>query len=399
MLMPRLCRPLLLAAPLLLCAGLATAAPQDLDTEARIRRVEQDVIPLDAARRQAGPPRPLTERMAELRVPGLSVAVFDQGRVQWARGYGVGDTASGTPVDASTVFQAASISKPVSAVAMFRLAEKGQLSLDDDVNLRLRAWKVPENDFTRSDKVSLRRIVTHMAGLTGHGFGGYAPDAPLPTLPQVLDGAPPANSPPVRVDTRPGTLERYSGGGFVVMQLLMEETTGRPFAPLMEDEVLQRAGMRDSSFALRLPTRLADHAAAGHDRTGARVPGGHRVHPEQAAAGLWTTPSDLARFMLAVGRSYRGEADGLLSPDSARAMLTEVPGGSGQGFGLSGTGEAFRYRHSGGNAGFRCYAVAFAGTGRGVVLMTNSDNGDRLILEVAQAISRQYGWPSLGVYD
>jgi CubicO group peptidase (beta-lactamase class C family) len=399
--------PVALVVPLLLsaCQSLspsaspATSRLQDPEVDARIKRVELDVIPLDSSRRDAGPARSIAQRMAELHVPGLSIALFDEGRIQWAKGYGVRDVQTGAPVDASTLFQAASVSKPVSAVGMFRLAEMGKLSLDDDVNLQLKGWKLPENEFTRTEKVTLRRVVTHMAGLTGHGFYGYAPGAPIPTLAQILDGAPPANSPPVRVDAVPVTIERYSGGGFVLMQLLMEERSGRPFAGLMDDLVLQRAGMRDSSFAQPLPVSMRGRATAGHAADGTREKGGDNVYPEQAAAGLWTTPSDLARFMLAVGRSYRGEPEGLLSQASARAMLTEVPGGSGQGFGLSGTGEGFRYRHDGGNIGFRCYAVAFAGTGRGVVFMTNSDSGAQLILEVAHAISRQYGWPALGVWD
>lgn len=389
----------LLAAPVLLGACQSPSVPQDLTPDARRLRMEQDIVPLDSARRPVGEPRSIESRMAELRVPGLSIALFDEGRIQWARGYGVRDVASGAPVDASTLFQAASVSKPVSSVGLFLLAERGTIALDDDVNLHLRGWQVPENDFTRIEKVTPRRIVTHMAGLTGHGFGGYAPGAPLPSLPRILDGQPPADSPAVRVDAVPGTVERYSGGGFVVMQLLMEERSGQAFAPLMRELVLKRAGMRDSTFEQPLPATLKDRAAAGHQEGGARIPGGANVYPEQAAAGLWTTPSDLARFMLAVGRSYRGEPQPLLSPSSAKAMLTEVPGGSGQGFGLSGSGEGFRYRHDGGNAGFRAYAVAFAGSGRGVVLMTNSDSGMQLINEVTQAISRQYGWQPLGVRD
>ncbi|HEY1398538.1 serine hydrolase domain-containing protein [Roseateles sp.] len=395
---------LLLAAPFLLCAcqsatptvsAPSTTDGQDLTPDARIERIERGLVPLDASRRESGPPRSIAERMADLHVPGLSIALFDQGRLQWARGYGVRDAMTREPVDPSTLFQAASISKPVSSVTLFRLVEQGTLTLDEDVNDRLRSWKVPENAFTRVEKVTPRRIVTHMAGLTGHGFGGYAQGEALPTVQQILDGTPPANSRAVRVDTIPGTLERYSGGGFMVLQLLMEEASGRPFMTLADEAVLQPAGMRDSTFSQPLPAALADRAAAGHTSDGARLKGRYHTYPELAAAGLWTTPSDLARFMLAVGHSYRGEPDGLLNPSSARTMLTKVPGGDGQGFDLARTGDALRYSHAGGNAGFRCYAVAFAGTSRGVVLMTNADEGDRLVREVTRAIAREYGWPTL----
>jgi CubicO group peptidase (beta-lactamase class C family) len=393
--------PALLAtvALLVLPACRHTAPAEGSSHEAHIARIEQGIIAIDASRADSGSAQPLADRMAALGVPALSLAVFDEGRIVWARTYGVRDRSSGAAADTGTLFQAASISKPVTSTALFRLVEDGVLALDEDVNARLLSWRIPENPFTRVEKVTPRRIVSHMAGLTVHGFAGYGPDVTLPTVQQILDGVPPANSSPVLVDTFPGSRESYSGGGFTLLQLLMEEASGRPFAELVTDLVLEPADMSHSSFAQPLPLDLVDRAATGYQRDGSPVDGRYRVHPELAAAGLWSTPSDLARFMLAVGRSYRGEPDGLLEPSSARTMLTKVPGGSGQGFGLSGEGEAFRYRHSGGNAGFTCYAVAFAGSGRGVVLMTNSDMGSQLMHEVARAISREYGWPPLWVRD
>jgi CubicO group peptidase (beta-lactamase class C family) len=337
--------------------------------------------------------------MADLEVPGLSLAVFDSGRIIWTRSYGVADVITAAAVDSSTLFQAASISKPVTSVAMFRLVEQGRLSLDENVNVLLKSWTVPDNGFTQVEKVTPRRIVTHMSGLTVGGFAGYARGEPIPTVQQILNGEAPANSPAVRVDTFPGARESYSGGGFVVLQLLMQEVSGRSFGSLIAELVLDPAKMTHSTFSQPLPAELMIRAATGHDRSGAVVPGRHHVYPELAPAGLWTTPSDVARFMLAVGRSYRGEPEGLLESTSARTMLTRVPGGSGQGFGLSGEGDAFRYRHSGGNAGFTCYAVAFAGIGRGMVVMTNSDAGTQLIRELTRAVAREYEWPRMWVRE
>jgi CubicO group peptidase (beta-lactamase class C family) len=361
--------------------------------QARIARIERDIRAIGRDGTEAPERQTLAARMAALKVPGISVAVFDEGQIIWTRGYGIRDNAPGARVDDTTLFQAASISKPVSAVAMFRLIEQGQLSLDEDVNARLRSWKVPDSAFTSTEKVTLRRIVSHMSGLGVHGFRGYDTGTPLPTLPQILDGVPPTNSPAVRVEATPGERESYSGGGFTVLQLLMEDVTRRPFADLLDELVLRPAQMTRSTFAQPLPGTLADRAATGFTRDGTPVTGRFHVYPERAAAGLWTTPSDLARFMLAVGRSYRGEPDGILQKETAQLMLTPVPRGSGLGFGLSGDGPARRYRHSGGNAGFSCYAVAFTDTGRGVVLMTNSDNGTVLMQELARAIAREYGWP------
>lgn len=337
--------------------------------------------------------------MAMLGVPGLSVAVFDEGEIIWAKGYGVRDKAVGAAVTPTTRFQAASISKPVTSAALFRLVEQGVLGLDEDVNDRLRRWKVPQSPLTESEKVTPRRIITHIAGLGVHGYLGYAPGEPLPTILQILDGLAPANSKAVRVEVAPGAKEIYSGGGFIVLQLLMEDVTGRPFPELMQALVLDPVGMAHSRFAQPLPAKLAANAATGYEAKGAGevspVAGRYSTYPELAAAGLWSTPSDLARFMLAIGRSYRGEPGRLLSPTSGRTMLTKLPPGGGQGFGLSGEGEAFRYRHNGGNAGFTCYAVAFVGSGRGVVMMTNSDAGDGVMHELGRAISRVYNWPPL----
>ncbi len=374
-------------------------AADDTDTSVRIARIENSIIAIDAAGADSAAAQSLLGRMAALKVPGLSIAVFDSGRLVWARGYGIGDQNTGTLIDTATLFQAASISKPVASVGMFRLVEQGRISLDEDVNAQLRSWAVPDNRFTQVEKVTPRRIVTHMSGLTVHGFFGYRAGEAVPALQQILDGEPPANSPPVRVDTFPGARETYSGGGFVLLQLLMEEVSDQPFDALLTDLVLEPAGMVHSTFAQPLPHALTGRAASGHDNTGTPIPGRYHVHPELAAAGLWSTPSDLARFMLAVGRSYRGEPGGLLAQNSARTMLTAVPGGSGQGFPLSGAGDAFRYRHTGGNAGFTCYAVAFAGIGRGMVVMTNSDAGSQLIRELTRAVAGEYGWPRMWVRE
>lgn len=375
----------------ILLAVTAATPPAD-----RIARIERDIRSTTEAG-EVGPPKTLAARMAELHVPGVSVALINDGKIEWAKGFGVRDVASGAPVDDQTLFQAASISKPVSAAGMFRLAEQGRVQLDADVNTMLRSWKVPASPFTEFAKVTLRRIVCHMAGFNVHGFEGYEAGAPLPTLVQILDGVPPANSEPVRVGAVPGAGESYSGGGFTVMQLLMQDVTGKAFDPLMKQLVLDPAGMKRSTFAQPLPKAFGANVATGYREDGAEVKGRFHVYPEQAAAGLWTTPSDLARFMLAVGRSYRGESGGLLKPETARAMLTPVPHGSALGFGISGRGKSERYRHSGGNEGFRGFVVAFTAAGRGVVVLTNSDAGSVLYQEILDAVSREYGWPLMNV--
>lgn len=382
-----------------LAAALLAASPasaQDTALDARIRRVENGLLTPVVVAGQAGQGASLTERMRALNTPAVSIAVINNGRIEWARAYG-SLSADGAPADTATLFQAASISKPVATLGTLLLAERGGLSLDADVNSYLRSWRVPENAITAREKVTLRRIMSHSAGLTVSGFPGYAADAPLPTTVQILDGQAPANTAPVRVDTLPGSLLRYSGGGMTVMQLMVEDITGRPYPEFLRETVLQPLGMAHSSY-FEVPADRTSRIAVAHDQRGAPVPGGWHRYPEMAAAGLWTTPSDLARFALAVHRASRCEAVGPITPELARQMLTLTSGENGSGYGLglslAGVGTpAVVFGHSGSNRGYRAQMLLFPERGQGVVIMTNSDRGGDVVAEVMRSLSREYGWP------
>jgi CubicO group peptidase (beta-lactamase class C family) len=335
----------------------------------------------------------LEERMRFFRVPGVSVAVVNDGRLEWAKGYGVARAGGDRAVDTATLFQAASISKPVAALGALQLVEDGRLALDEDVNARLTSWRVPASEIAGVERVTLRRLLSHNAGLTVHGFPGYARGVAVPTAVQVLDGAPPANTAPVRIDIVPGSRWRYSGGGFTIVQLLMSDVTGRPFADVMADLVLRPLGMTNSTYAQPLPDVLAPRAAHAHDREGQPIPGDWHTYPERAAAGLWTTPSDLARMILAVQAAVGGAPDAILEPATARAMLIVQAGEYGLGFGLAGEGATRVFAHGGSNAGFRGQFIGFAEGGRGAVIMTNADLGSALIEEILRGIAQAYGWP------
>ena len=359
---------------------------------ARIRQVEAGLLPLNTIAGRPLPTMRLDDRMRYYNVPGVSIAVVNNGAIEWAKGYGVADAESGRPVDTATIFQAASISKPVAAIGALHLVEQGRLALDEDVNARLTSWRVPASDHARGEKVTLRRIITHNAGLTVHGFRGYAQGEGVPAVVQVLNGTTPANSAPVVIDTQPGSLQRYSGGGVTVAQLLMSDVTGEPFPRLMEDVVLRPAGMVHSTYEQPLPAALAPNAATAHRRDGTPVAGKWHTYPEQAAAGLWTTPSDLARLMIAVQGWVGGTEGGVISPAMAREMLTLQVGTYGLGFGLGGEGESRIFAHGGSNVGFRAMFIGFVETGQGAVVMTNGDMGDALVQEIVRGISRVYGW-------
>lgn len=378
---------------LLTVAGcvIPAAASAQSDVAQRIQRVESGLRTAISVR-GSETRFDIRERMRMYGVPGVSVAVINDGRVEWARGYGVKE-AGGAPVDTATLFQAASISKPVAAIAALRLVEEGRLALDEDVNARLVSWRVPQNDFTRVAPVTLERLLSHSAGLTVHGFRGYAASESVPTVVQVLNGETPANSAAVRADTLPGALWRYSGGGSTVAQLLMQDVSRRDFPALLREYVLQPANMVHSGYEQPLPAARAASAATGHRSNGAPVTGKWHTYPEMFAAGLWTTPSDLARLAIQVQRSVRGE-NGILSAEMARRMLTVQSGQYGLGFGIA-EGDAWKaFSHGGANEGFRAFFIAYADRGQGAVVMTNSDAGGAIASEVIRAVAHEYGWPS-----
>jgi CubicO group peptidase (beta-lactamase class C family) len=318
-------------------------------------------------------------------VPAVSVAVIHDGRILWAKGYG--------EAHEDTLFQAASISKPVTALAALAMVRKGQLSLDEDVNAKLKSWKVQENEFTAQQKVTLRRLLSHSAGMTVHGFAGYAAGAPVPTLVQILNGEKPANSDPIRIDVVPGSIWRYSGGGFTVVQQLMIDTAGKPFPEILHDAVLGPVGMTHSTYQQPLPDKLRAKAAQAYRSDGTPVEGGWHIYPEMAAAGLWTTPSDLARFAIEVRKEARGESDLVLTKELAKAMLTRQKDDYGLGLGLSGDGHTLRFGHGGANEGYRCNFQMYVDSGDGAAVMTNSDSGDSLSAEIFRSIATAYGWP------
>jgi CubicO group peptidase (beta-lactamase class C family) len=385
----------LLLTPAVPAAGATAAAAQSPDT-ARIAAVERGLIPdLRIEGRPVEGPFTIAERLAHYGVPGVSVAVVDDGRVAWAKGYGVEEAGTDRPVTAETLFQAASISKPVAALGALLLIERGELGLDDDVNRHLRSWRVPDSDAAAGQPVTLRRLLTHSAGLTVHGFGGYASSRPVPTAVEVLTGSGPANSDAVVIDLEPGTEWRYSGGGYTVMQLLLEDVTGQPFPDLMRDLVLEPLGMRLSTYRQPLPLGLRAHAATGHRSTGQPVPGRYHTYPEMAAAGLWTNPSDLARYVLAVQAARSGRPGSALPRAWVDSMLTPGVGGWGLGPALAGEGETLRFQHGGSNAGFRATLIGYADRGQGVVVMTNSDSGYRLAQEIVLAVAAAYDLPGI----
>jgi CubicO group peptidase (beta-lactamase class C family) len=379
---------------LVFASGCARRESGASGVEARIARVENGLLRAIVIRGEPSGMR-LEDRMAFHKVPGVSIAVINGSRVEWAKGYGVMEAGTDGAVGPETLFQAASISKPVAALAALRTVEKGLVGLDEDVNSKLRSWKVPENEFTAAKKVTLRRLLSHTAGLTVHGFRGYASGEPVPTLPQVLDGVSPANSGPIRVDIVPGFRFRYSGGGYTVMQQLLIDLYDRPFPEIMKELVLDPLGMTRSTYEQPLAEVLLGQAAAGHRADGEPVKGLRHTYPEMAAAGLWTTPSDLARFAIEIMKARSGHQSRTISAATAEEMLAPVLGGYGLGLTIRKEGRSWSFGHGGANEGFKCQLIAYPELGMGAAVMTNGDAGSDLGMEILRAISAEYGWGDL----
>jgi CubicO group peptidase (beta-lactamase class C family) len=366
-------------------------AGQAVEHDVYIRKVENHLIPIVRIR---GNHRQLTlaSLMKDNRIPAVSVAVMEGGRVAWSRAWGVLQAGTDTQADTETLFQAASMSKMVNAFLVMQQVEAGVLNLDSDVNSWLKAWKVPENELTRKQPVTLRHILSHNAGLTVHGFGRCKSDEP-PTILDILNGRAPAENGPVYVDTLPGKEERYSGGGTTLCQLLLEEVTGKSFGELAAERIFEPLGMRRSTFADPLPVTLWTNTARGHLYDG-RV--SHRWWygcPSAAAGGLWTTPTEFAALFLEIYRARAGRSK-LLGAGMAQAMLTR-PGAGFFALGprVKGSGSAAWFNHGGFHEDFKSEAVTYVESGQGAVVMVNGGLTEMPVWEILNGIAAAHEWP------
>jgi CubicO group peptidase (beta-lactamase class C family) len=343
------------------------------------------------------PPLPLPAAMQKLGVPGMSIAVIRDFEIHWSKGYGLADVVSGDKVTPDTLFQAASISKPVAAMAVLKAVQDGKFALDQDVNSILTSWKVPPSEHTARQPVTLRGLLSHTSGTDdGFGFPGYKPGAPLPTLVQILKGDAPSNVGAVLVARPPLTAFKYSGGGITVVQLLMSDVMKRPFPEQMRDTVLAPLGMTSSAYEQPLSPARDRTAARAHDRTGAARDAKWHVYPELAAAGLWTTSPDLARFGIELQKSLQGNSNRVLNRAMANEMASPVGVGPfAMGMQMNKTGEGWYLSHGGSNWGFQCLLFVHKVKGYGFAAMTNADSGGRLIAELQQRVAAAYKWDML----
>ena len=360
------------------------------DAKERRTSVERGMLPRVVFEGRSQPAT-LDGRMIQHKVPALAVAVIRQGRLDWSAAYGSLGSNFGL-AGCDSLFQAGSLAKPVTLLAALRMRRAGLIDLDRDVDRYLRSWHLPPGHQTPSNPVTFRNLLSHTSGITPGGYRGYADGEAIPTDQQVANGTPPANSPKVEVLRPPGEELSYSGGGYTVVEIALQDLLRRPFEQILGEWVLTPVGLRQADFTQPLPAANHTRAARGHDGEGGAVRGGWHTHPEQAAAGLWATPSDMAVFLIELWKGYHGESR-IFDQASVREMLANPVDGHAYGFRLIGDGDGTSITHYGGTVGYTAGMTMNLATGNGAVFMTNAEGGSNLGREFLQSVSRVYDWP------
>jgi CubicO group peptidase (beta-lactamase class C family) len=362
------------------------------DIEEKIKQVENNLA--GWVQTGTGDSWNLNDRMKKYGINGVSIAVIHNYKIEWARGYGLADVCEDRPVTEKTLFQAASISKSINAVGVLKLVQDKKLDLNTDINKYLVTWKFPYDDKSNDKKITVSNLLSHTGGLTISGFPGYAKGEVIPNLPQILDGQKPANTDAVRSKEEPGKSFIYSGGGITISQLIVMDITHQPYDIFMQKNVLDPIGMTQSSYTQPPLHEKTPLLATGYRADGLEIPGKFHIYPEQAAAGLWTNPVDLCKYIIETQLAYQGKSSKVLSPEMTKVRLTTVLEDAALGTFVNSrvTGSLKYFNHNGGNEGFQCTAVGCRDNGEGVVIMTNSDNGSLIYEEILNSVATVYHW-------
>lgn len=346
----------------------------------------------------------IAESMAKYGIPGASIAVIHEGKVAWAKGYGVMDKESKAPVTSQTLFQVATIGMPLTAYGALSLVDQNKVTLNEDINSYLRSWQLPESEFTKEKKVTIKNLLSHSAGINVHAFSGYSSHEPVPTLLEILNGTPPAKSNPVIVDKPLNESLWISAGGYTIIQQMLMDVEGKNFPELMDELVLQPFGMNNSSFSQSLHTEQIKNAATGYLRDGSEVRGKTHIYPELASNGLWTTAEDLAKFIIHIQQNLQDDnLNKGLSKDLVELMLTPQSsnqyGQYGLGFSIYDKKDETYFEHHGWSTGFYSRFAAHRDNDYGVVVLTNTPQPG-FVFEVFRSVARAYEWDNYApVYE
>lgn len=368
----------------------------------RIREVENNLIPFVPVKDFNG--WNIVDRMKYYKVPGVSIAIIKDYKIDWAKGYGLADTIKNIKVTTETIFSAGSISKFLMAVTALKMVENRQIELEKPINNYLTSWKIAENDFTKKTPVTLRMLLSHSAGTSQSSYFGFTPTQPLPNIVEILSGAKISETRPVVVNSEPNKEFRYSGGGSIIAQLALMDVSKKSFSDLTNELIFDKLEMNNSTFEQPIPEKFANQSSWAYS-TASWFKGMPYVYPQQAAAGLYTTPTDLAKFFIDVQKSYLGKGK-ILRQAITKQMLTaqqNVSDGSykeqiGIGpFIIQQTDNkdpnGVYFEFTGVNAGFLAYGIASVTNGNGVIIMLNSgDDVNGLGKEIRRAVAKTYNW-------
>ena len=361
-------------------------------TKKRITGVERSLLETVTIKETIPKKMDIMERMLYYRVPGVSLAVIDNYEIEWSKAYGVKEVDTSHLVNPTTLFQVGELGLPLTALGILHFVEKGDLNLDEDVNISLSSWKVPQNAKTQKTPLTLRHLLSHSSGATLKTLPGIKQGEALPTLDEILTGTGPAANSPMTIDFEPGSLIRPSMGGAVIIQQIIEDVVKKSFLSIMEEAVLEPLGL-DQTLYDPLPDKETVRAAYGHKRDGSLIEGKWLQQSVPAASGLWSTAEDLARLTLNIVKTAMGSEQSIISSQLARTMLTPSIGNRGLGFSIDDTGNNININIQGETEGYRAYAILYPQRGQGAVILANSVNGQFLIEEILRSISLVYEWP------
>jgi CubicO group peptidase (beta-lactamase class C family) len=362
--------------------------------DGKIFQVENGLLPAMIVEGTPVETYSISDRMSYYQVPGISIAIINEGRIDWARGYGYASIEDRRLVNETTMFQAASISKPITAYAALTLVDDGNVDLEKDVNSYLDLWEIQAQDSDENNNpINLWHLLTHSSGFNNPGFPGYESGSEIPDFNQILNGEGPITSQPPKRLFNPGEDWRYSGYGYLVIQQLMTDVLNMSFPDIIDEKVFKPLDMVSSAYLQPVPDTIITSCAKGYNFDGTAVPGGWNVYPELAAAGLWSTPTDLAKWGITMQKAIKGDATLPLSPDMTKKMTNREYINFGLGVLLSGHGDSLAFTHNGGNRGFACDLFVYGHRGQGAIIMTNASHGYGLISEIYRSIALAYNWP------
>jgi len=333
----------------------------------------------------------IANTMKESKIPALSLAVINEGEVEWSETYQNADFLGEQPLDSTSVFQAASLSKPVTFLAALRMYAAGEIALDTNIQVYLKDYQLPQGKQTPENPVTFRNIFSHTSGISPGGYQGYARDLPMPSDISILRGEEGANTPAIKVVTPPNEVLRYSGGAYTLAELALQDYFAADFSGIMQKWILEPVGMEHSTFTQPFPVADSNKVAKGYTYAGKRVEGAWRNHPEQAAAGLWSNASDMAKILVEVYRAYQGK-ESVFSKADIEAILSHERDNHVYGFFVERSEDDIAITHYGGNAGYRTGMTISLTSGKGLVYLTNSDNGGLLGNTLLLSAAQVYGW-------